>query len=102
MGESKSRYFLQLLDHGEENAVILMDLGKRTFPFVGSLYCLFPVLGAPGDCHESVKLTGLRRQRERACQNVLQTREIILSKQDAGSKHKIKAKFQRWQKPCGS
>lgn len=81
MGENKSRYFLQLLDQGEENAVILMYLGKRTFPSVVSLrQCLFPVLGAPGDCHESVKLTGLRRQRERECQNVLQTREIILSK----------------------
>lgn len=33
MGENKSRSFLQLLDHGEENDVILMYLGKRAFPF---------------------------------------------------------------------
>lgn len=60
MGENKSRSFLQLLDHGEENAIILMCLGKRTFPFIVSLRVVRPpVLGTLGDCHGSVKPTVL-------------------------------------------
>lgn len=41
MGENKSRSFLQLLDHGRENAVILMYL-ENDAVFIVSMHCVRP------------------------------------------------------------